>query len=88
MVNVGSLRRVEDLPLLILSAWGLFEESLADSLVDDDQSDVGQFDTLTSWVVLVSQDFLELIKLKGNNLLSHGIAYSVTIDEDLLRKST
>ena len=49
----------------------LFEESLAHSLVYDDKSDLGKFVSLASWVVLVSENLLELIKLKLDDLLAH-----------------
>jgi hypothetical protein len=38
VINVGTLRRVEDVSLV--TAVSLLEESLSDSLVDDDESDV------------------------------------------------
>lgn len=35
-------------------------------------------------VVLISQDLLQLIELEVNNLLSHGVSDTITIDEDVV----
>jgi len=66
----------------------LLEESLSHTLVDDDECDVGEGTALSFRVVLVCEDFLQLIKLEVNDLLAHGVAHTVTIDEDMVRESS
>jgi len=50
VVYIGTLRWVEDTPLVLV----LFKESLSYTLVDNDQGHVGQYVTLTLRVVFVS----------------------------------
>ena len=86
-VDVGSLRRVvnEVLPIV---AGRLLEESLTDSLVHDDQRDVrmllGRCIRVTS--VLHRDDAIELLELLVDDLLAHGVSYTVTIDEHMARQ--
>jgi hypothetical protein len=85
VVNICALGRVEDLSLRRSEGACLFEESLADSLVDDDKGHVRKRSSvLALGVVLVSQNLLELVELVLNDLLSHGIADTITIDENVV----
>lgn len=86
MVDIGTLRRVEDLALLVTTTASLLEEPLSDTLVHDDQSHVGKGVALVLRVVLVSKDLLKLVQLELDDLLSHGIADTITIDEDVVRQ--
>jgi hypothetical protein len=81
VINIGSLGRVENLSLVRLAL--LLEESLSHALIDDDECDVRKSISFRLGVVLVSEDLLELIELVLDDLLSHWITDSVTIDEDL-----
>lgn len=68
---------------------GLLEESLADTFVDNDEGDLGAlhhggvYAGLTENAVLFGNDAVELIKLKINNLLSHRVSHTVTVDKDM-----
>lgn len=70
----------------MIKSWrsSLFEESLAHSLVYDDKSYLWKFIPLASWVILVSHNFLELIKLKLDDLLAHRITNTIAIDENVI----
>ena len=86
VVNIGSLGWVENVCLVL--GLKLFEESLSNTLIDDDECDIGKWFSLEFRVIFVGEDFLELIELELYDLLAHGITDSVTIDEDLLWEST
>lgn len=86
LINVGTLRRIvnESLVLLIL---GLLEEALTHALIDNDQGDLGPL-SLVSVVcsihaILFSNDGIELLELKIDDLLAHGITDTITVDEDV-----
>jgi len=86
LINVGTLRRIvnESLVLLIL---GLLEEALTHALIDNDQGDLGPL-SLVSVVrsihaILFSNDGIELLELKVDDLLAHGITDTITVDEDV-----
>lgn len=63
------------------------EEALADTFVDDDQCHlwwvVLAFFTVEEAVLLLN-DLVQLLKLKINDLLTHGIADTVTVDENVV----
>lgn len=82
LVHIGTLRGVEDSTSLV--AWGLLEESLSDSLVNNGESDLRQFVALSLRVVLVSKNLLKLIELKLDDLLAHGITNTISVDEDVV----
>lgn len=77
LIDEGSLRRVEDLGARLL------EEPLSDSLVDDDEGDVWE---LLLFTVLISHDLLQLLELVRDDLLSHGIADTISVDENVFRQ--
>lgn len=55
MVNIGTLRWVQDLSLVVTATLSLLEESLSDTFVHDDESNVGKRSLAFSLgVVLVS----------------------------------
>ena len=84
-VDVGTLRRVVD-EVLPVVAWCLLEESLANALVHDDESDLGEGLgklAVSVFTVLHSADAVELLELLVDDLLAHGIADTITVDEDV-----
>jgi len=60
---------------------------LSNSLVDDDER-VFRQDSLLCWIkaVLLLHDLFELFKLVPDDLGSHGVANSISVDEDVIRK--
>ncbi len=78
MVDIGALRRVQDL------VRALLEESLANALVDYDQCNVRQGLAFCLGIILVSKDLLELVELILDDLLSHGVTDTVSVDEDVI----
>ena len=52
-IHICALRRIEDHALLVALIWCLLEESLADSLVDNDECHFWESDTLALGIVLV-----------------------------------
>ena len=88
VVHICALRRVQDVGSVRALLCLLLEESLSHTLVDDDECGVGKRDTLILGVVLVSEDLLQLIELEIDDLLAHGIADTVTIDEDVVRETS
>jgi len=65
----------------------LLEESLANSLVHDDKSDLRGFlllvFVLRIQIVLQGHDLVQLGQLLVNDLLSHGVTNTVSVDEDM-----
>ena len=89
LVDVGTLRRVVN-EGLVLCVLGLLEETLAHALVHNDQRDLGAHRLVRVWVVrihtvLLLNDGIELLEFEVDDLLAHGIADTVTVDEDVLR---
>lgn len=80
LVNIGSSRRVSDLSVNFL------KESLSYSFVHDDESDLREFNRSTALFdsVLISADFLKLVKLELNDVLTHGVAHSITVNENVV----
>jgi hypothetical protein len=67
-VNVGTLRRVANSSI----CTGHLEKSLSYSLVNDDESMLGVFLILVLIeTIFLKDNFLKLLKLVINNLLSH-----------------
>jgi len=67
-VNVGTLRRVANSSI----CTGHLEKSLSYSLVNDDESMLGVFLILILIeTIFLKDNFLKLLKLVINNLLSH-----------------
>lgn len=95
LVNVGSLGRVVDEGRTGVSL-SLLEESLANSLVHDDQGDLGLLNLDRSLALLERRlvfrvetvfflyDLVELVELVVDDLLAHGITYTIPVDEDVL----
>jgi hypothetical protein len=85
LIDVGALGWVINEGLAV--GMGLLEETLANALVYDDQRDL-------RWVVLALLTFIEaifllndlvkLIKLKVDNLLTHRVTNTVTVDENVV----
>lgn len=88
-VDVGTLRWVVDEVLPVVS-WRLLEESLANALVHDDESDLGEglSGLLFFAAVLHSADAVQLLELLVDDLLTHGIADTITVDEDVAGHGT
>lgn len=92
LVNVGTLGWVVN--KLSLSMLCLLEESLANALVYNNQSNLGWlsgslgrvclFSRFVEQSVFLSNDFVELLKLVVNDLLTHGVTDTITVDEDVL----
>lgn len=73
-VNVGPLGRIVDLGPLSL------EESLSYALVDDNESE----SRLSLGTVFLAKNLLELVEFFLDDLVAHGIAYAVSVNEDVL----
>lgn len=88
LVNVGALWRVVNESLAVLVC--LLEKSLTNTLIHDDKSYLGRivlaFFTVKESVLLLN-NFVKLLKLKVNDLLTHGVANTVAVDEDVIRHS-
>lgn len=80
LVDIGSSRRVSDLFVNFL------KESLSYSFVHDDESNFREFNRSTALFdsVLISADFLKLVKLELNDVLTHGVAHSITVNENVV----
>ena len=80
LVNVCALWRIRD-----ASVGTHLEESLSHSFVHDNQGVLRQ-DWLFRWVkaILLLHDLFELFKLMTDNLSSHGVSDSVSVDEDVI----
>lgn len=85
-IDVRSLGRVVN-EVLSVVAWSLLEESLSDSLVHNNQRDfrMGLCSILTVSSVLDRDDAVELLELLVDDLLTHGITDTITVDEDMAR---
>jgi hypothetical protein len=83
VINVGTLWRVGN-----GGVHSLLEESLSNTLVDDDQSMLWK-----SWIVclktiLLLDNLVELFQLMADNLGSHGISNTISVDEDMVWEGT
>jgi len=83
-VNVSTLRRVVD-PVLAVGSRCLLEEALTHALVDDDEGDFrrGLCLDIVFTTVLDSDDTVELSKLLVDDLLTHRVADTITVDKDV-----
>jgi hypothetical protein len=81
LVDISTWWRVDNLRA------SLFEDALSDSLVDDDQGDL-RHSLSCGLVVLFSADLLQLLEFVLDNHCSHGISYTISVDEDVLRHCT
>jgi len=90
IVDVGTLGRVVDVWLLAIVLLSLLEESLANTLVHDDQRDLrGSYsvffrNAFLADGVLHSHNLVELGEFLVNDLLAHGITDTITVDENVL----
>ena len=82
VINISTLRRVQD---VVLARF--LEESLSNTLVDDDECDMGERLALALRVIFICENLLQLVKLKADDLLAHRIADSITIDENMVWQS-
>ena len=83
IVNICSLWWVGDGSVRV----GHLEESLSYSLVHNNESVLWMLLILICIkTILLSNNLLELLKLMVNDLLSHRIANTITIDEDVIGK--
>jgi hypothetical protein len=88
LINVCALGWVVD-EGLSGTCLGLLEESLTDTFVYNDQGDLRTlhhcsiYAGLTKDAILFGDDTVELIKLEVDNLLSHRISDTVTVDENV-----
>jgi len=88
LIDVGTLGRVvnEGLVLRILC---LLEETLAHALVHNNQSDLRAHSLVRIWVesvhtILLFDDGIKLLELKIDNLLTHGITDTISVNKDVL----
>jgi hypothetical protein len=82
VINVGTLWRVSN-----GSVHALLEESLSHTLVDNNQGMLWQWRWIICFVLLLD-DLTELFKLVTDYLSSHGIADTVSVDENVIWKGT
>jgi len=87
MVNVGSLRWIENVWLVRSAVAVLLEESLSHTFIDDDECDLRKSFSFRLGVVFISKDLLQLVELELNDLLAHRITNTITIDEDVVWES-
>lgn len=63
----------------------LLKESLANSLIHNNKSNLRSFFIIYSLeTILISNDLLELLKLVVNDLFSHRVSNSVSVDENVI----
>lgn len=83
LVDIGSLWWILNVVVL-----GHMEESLSNSLVHNDKSVLGENGLLYFFAVdegvLLMHDLVQLFEFMGNDLLSHGIADTISIDENVI----
>lgn len=90
VVNVGTLGRVVDVGRLAVVLLSLLEESLANTLVHDDQCDLRGLllvlfrNVILADAVLKCHNLVKLGEFLVNDLLAHGITDTITVDEDVL----
>ena len=89
VVDVGTLRWVVN-EVWTVVLLGLLEESLADSLVHDDKSNLRSFllrlffDIVATKSVLKGHDLVELGQFLVDDLLTHRVTYTISVDENML----
>ena len=89
LINIGALGRIVDELLTVVHS--LLEESLTNSLVDNHESNlwrgvlgVSYSTAVCEQAVLILAYMVQLFKLKINDLLTHRVADTVTIDENMV----
>ena len=82
-INVGSLRWVGN-----SGVHTLMEESLSDSFVDDDQGVFWKARVSGLELVLLLDNLVELLQLVGDDLGSHRVSDTVSVDDDVLWEGT
>jgi hypothetical protein len=86
LINVSALRRIVNEGLTI-GGLSLLEESLTHSLVDNDESNLWWLQCVPVVVrdhtIFFGDDLVKLLQFKVNNLLTHGISNTVTVDKDV-----
>jgi hypothetical protein len=89
LVHVSALGWVVNEVLTVLVR--LLEEPLAHALVHDDQRDLGRvvltFVLAVKEAVLLLDNLVELLQFEIDDLLSHAVAHTVTVDENVVRHS-
>ena len=81
LIDIGSLRGICNVLTFFL------EESLSDSLVHNNQSDFGHscLALLTTIdTIFFNAKILELFELRVNNLLSHGISNTISVNKNVI----
>lgn len=95
IVNICTLRRVSDGSITTSTFLAIhLEESLSYSFVNNNQGYFRHFYFsfaifllfffIASKRIFLSNNFVELFKLMLNYLLSHGVAYTIPVDEDMI----
>ena len=84
-VDIGALWWVIDEHVIRVVVGDLLEEPLSDTFVHNDECD---FRMLLAWGVLITtvlhlNDAVKLSQLLVDDLLSHGVTDTVTVDEDV-----
>lgn len=82
LINVSTLWRVAD---CFIHAY--LEESLSNTLVDNDQSFIWKF-AFVSILVFHRDNLVELLKLVTDDLSSHGISNTISVNEDVIWEGT
>lgn len=87
LIDISTLRRVVNHGAL-LACLVLLEEPLTNTLVHDNERDLWLFHYLFIFILIKAiffvDNFVQLFKLIVNNLLTHGVADTITVDEDVL----
>jgi hypothetical protein len=94
LIDVGALGRIVDKLLAVVH--GLLEESLADSLIYNNKSDLGWGVLRLAWLVssltgvcektvFVLANLIQLLKLKVYDLLAHRVTDTIAVYEDVVR---
>ena len=82
VIDVGSLRRVGN-----GGVHSLLEESLSDSLVHDDQGVLWKARVSGLELVLLLDNLVKLLQFVGDDLGSHGVSDTVSVDDDVVWES-
>jgi len=78
VINVGTLWRVGN-----GGVHSLMEESLSNTLVDDDQGMLWKAWVVCFKAILLLDNLVELLKLMADNLGSHGVSNTISVDKDV-----
>ena len=86
LINISTLGWIVNESLSVLICR-LLEKSLSDSLVHDDQGNFWRVISTLSTIekaVLFLNDLVKLFKLKIDNLLTHWVSNSITVDKNVI----